>query len=119
MTFKDLTKRVNSIIQQQSNLFERLHNKPFWIWNIEEHKREDMKTDGDCRLNHIIGLPIKGMIEKQLFDYEKLLCGSLLGNKHSNILNHAFKHKHLWVKKSTGLEVRVLPQANGMAMLEK
>ncbi|MFL6507126.1 MAG: hypothetical protein ACJ704_04225, partial [Nitrososphaeraceae archaeon] len=21
---------------------ERLHNKPFWIWNIEEHKQEEI-----------------------------------------------------------------------------
>jgi hypothetical protein len=22
-------------------LFQRLKNKPFWIWNVEEHKQED------------------------------------------------------------------------------
>jgi hypothetical protein len=31
--------------QQQSRLFERLRNKPFWIWNIDEHKQEDIKTN--------------------------------------------------------------------------
>jgi hypothetical protein len=25
-------------------LFERLLNMPFWIWNIEEHKQEDIKS---------------------------------------------------------------------------
>jgi hypothetical protein len=29
--------------QQQSRLFERLKNKLFWIWNIEEHKKQDME----------------------------------------------------------------------------
>jgi hypothetical protein len=62
-------------------------------------------TKGACCFNHIIGLPIKGRIEKPLFDYEKLLYDSLLANEYSNILNHNFKHKHLFVKKSAGLGV--------------
>ncbi len=49
-------------------------------------------------------------IEKAMFDYEKLLYDSLLllpNDAYSNILNHNnfFKHKHLWVKKATGLGV--------------
>ena len=61
MTFKDLKKRVSLEIPQQSTLFGRLQNKPFWIWDKEEHKQEDMKTNGDCCLNHIIGyLPKNG-----------------------------------------------------------
>ena len=32
-------------------------NKPFWIWNIDEHEQEDAKTNGDCCFNHIIDLP--------------------------------------------------------------
>jgi hypothetical protein len=75
------------------------------MWNIEEHKQEDVRTRGECCFNHIIGLPTKGRIEKPLFDYEKLLYDSLLGSEHYNILNHNFNHKHLWVKKSTGLGV--------------
>ena len=47
MTFKDLKKIVNSeaTSQEQYRLTERLHNKPFWIWNIEEHKQEDIRID--------------------------------------------------------------------------
>jgi hypothetical protein len=113
VTFKDLKKRVTleTAVQQQSRLFERLQNKPFWIWNIEEHRQEDIKTKGDCCFNHIIGLPTKGRIEKPLFDYEKLLYGSLFlindndGYSDVNVQSHIFEHKHLWVKKSTGLGV--------------
>ena len=39
--------------QQQSSLFllsNRLRNKPFWIWDIQEHRREDILTKGDCSL---------------------------------------------------------------------
>ncbi|MFL6461539.1 MAG: hypothetical protein ACJ71J_11455 [Nitrososphaeraceae archaeon] len=39
MTFKDLKKRVSlELTQQESILFERLQNKPFWIWNQQQHK---------------------------------------------------------------------------------
>jgi hypothetical protein len=105
VTFKDLRKRVCIEAQQHSRLFERLQNKPFWIWNIQEHKQEDIKTKGDCCFNHIIGLPTKEGEEKAIFAYEKILYDSLLDNALSNVLMHTFKHKHLWVKKATGLGV--------------
>jgi hypothetical protein len=41
VTFKELKKRVVSETarqQQQSRLTEKLHNKPFWIWNIKAKK---------------------------------------------------------------------------------
>jgi hypothetical protein len=43
VTFRDLRKRVCIEAQQQFRLFERLQSKPFWIWNIEEHKQEISK----------------------------------------------------------------------------
>ena len=50
---------------------------------------------------HIIGLPTKEGEEKAMFDYEKILYDSIFVNDVSN----NFKHKHLWVKKATGLGV--------------
>ena len=112
MTFKDLRKRVSISTelqeQQESNILllsRRLKNKPFWIWNIEEHKREDILTKGDCCFNHIIGLPTKNGVEKPMFDYQKLLYDSSLISEACNPLSYDFKHKHLWVKKGTGLGV--------------
>ena len=64
-----------------------------------------MTTKGYCCFNHVIGLPKKEAVEKPIFDYEKLLFDCLLDNNYSNNLNHTFKHKHLWVKKATGLGV--------------
>jgi hypothetical protein len=55
-----------------------MHNKPFWIWNIVEHKQEDIKTNGDCCFNHIIGLPKKDGVDKPLYDYEKIIFDSLV-----------------------------------------
>ena len=45
MTFKDLKKKITSSgnqQQQQTPSFDKLQNKPFWIWNIEEHNVEDI-----------------------------------------------------------------------------
>jgi hypothetical protein len=111
LTFKDLKKRLSLEItlEQQSKAFELFHDKPFWIWDVKEHKEEDIRTGGNCCFNHIIGLPIKEGKEKAMFDYEKLLYDCLLVNEHSNSLSYSFnlnfKHKHLWVKKATGLGV--------------
>jgi hypothetical protein len=60
MTFKDLKKRI-SINQQQIQSFDKLQNKPFWIWNIEEHKQEDIRTKGECCFSHRIFPAVHGM----------------------------------------------------------
>jgi hypothetical protein len=105
LTFKDLKKRVTIEAQQTSRLFEKLRNKSFWIWDIQQHKQEDIRTKGECCFNHIIGLPTKERVEKPIFDYQKILYDALLISDNYNSLNHDFNHKHLWVKKATGLGV--------------
>jgi hypothetical protein len=102
VTFKDLKKKVSieTTQQQQSRLFERLRNKPFWIWSIKEHKEQDIETNGDCCFNHIIGLPIKEGIERPIFDYQKILYDSLQIHSSQDFIN-----KHLWIKKATGLGI--------------
>jgi hypothetical protein len=72
VTFKDLKKRVSleTTTQQQSKLAETLHNKLFWIWNVQEHKQEDVRTNGACCFNHINGLPSKDTVDKPLYDYD-------------------------------------------------
>ena len=105
MTFKELRKRFSSQQQeqeqkQQSNLTllsNRLKNKPFCIWNIPEHKQQNIITKGDCCFNHIIRLPQKDGITKPLFDYLKILYDTLF------IEDGSFKDRHLFVKKATGI----------------
>src|SRR5215212_8391167 len=98
IVFKDLQKLVSA--QQKENtrkeLFQRLHDKPFWIWNVEHHKLEDLKTSGHCCFNHIIGLPQKDGIDKALYDYEQIIFDSLATQNNN---------KHLWIKKATGLGI--------------
>ena len=107
MTFKDLKKKITSRSsnQQQTQSFDKLLDKPFWIWDIHEHRLEDIRTKGKCCFNHIIGLPTKDGLEKPIFDYQELLYEALLSPDFCNPLNHDFKDKHLWIKKATGLGV--------------
>ncbi|MFL6362475.1 MAG: hypothetical protein ACJ709_03405 [Nitrososphaeraceae archaeon] len=75
VVFKDLQKLVQHSQQENTRkeLFQKLQNKPFWIWNIEAHKQEDIKTNGDCCFNHIIGLPQRNGINKPLIKGSPLL----------------------------------------------
>ncbi|MFL6347714.1 MAG: hypothetical protein ACJ72X_05420 [Nitrososphaeraceae archaeon] len=59
MTFRDLKKRLSleTVAQEQSRPFERLQNKSFWICDHRQHKSVDIRTNGKCCFNHIIGLP--------------------------------------------------------------
>jgi hypothetical protein len=98
MMFKDFKKLLSQQQQQEhagvrGELFRRLQNKPFWIWDIEEHKRQHADTTkrGDCCFNHIIGLPQKNGEHKPLFPYEKIIFDTLENSK------------HCWIKKATGL----------------
>jgi hypothetical protein len=73
VTFRDLKKRVTvEAAQHRSKLSERLLNKPFWIWNTEEHKQEDIRTNGDCCFNHIIRLPRRDGNDKPFYDYQQI-----------------------------------------------
>jgi hypothetical protein len=129
VTFKDLQKLVQSQSgPEQSQLLQRLRDKPFWINSEKEHKERDIRTKGDCCFNHIIGLPRKDGVEKPIFDYERFLYDALMrpgfmnnrtpsrsdqcyhrvydnyleARKVQNNIIHHFKEKHLWVKKATG-----------------
>jgi hypothetical protein len=95
--FKDLHKLVSQQQQEKARneLYDRLINKPFWIWEKEQHKQEHVLTDGDCCFNHIIGLPQKEGIDKPLYNYEQIIYDTLSTQD----------HKHVWIKKATGLGV--------------
>jgi hypothetical protein len=82
-----------------------LQNKPFWIWNVEEHKQEDIKTNGDCCFNHIIGLPQKGSVDKPLYDYEGIIFDALVTQDGNVNPSFSSGSKHLWIKKATGLGI--------------
>ena len=94
MTFRDLKRKVSlyqqEAYQQNYKLFERLEDKPFWIWNSRSHTQEDDKTNGDCCFNHIVGLPKKENKENPFYDYEKMIFDLLED------------HKHIWKRRQPG-----------------
>lgn len=54
------------IVKQQNSKTDRLNSdisvfrdKPFWIWDSEEHRIAYSQSNGTCCFNHIIGLPEK------------------------------------------------------------
>ena len=83
----------------QEQVFSILKDKPFYLWDEQQHTEEYIRTNGQCCFNHIVGLPTKDKREYPLFDYEKILYDSLMS------VDGSFKDKHLWVKKATGLGV--------------
>jgi aromatic ring-cleaving dioxygenase len=101
VVFKDFKKLVSAQQQESTRkeLFQALQGKPFWIWDKQQHKQQDIDTDGDCCFNHIIGLPQKDGIDKPLYDYEQIIFDSLIAHDGSA------SNKHLWIKKATGLGV--------------
>jgi hypothetical protein len=49
-----------------------LKNKPFWIWDKQEHLKGVIETNQNCSFNHIVGLDAKDGKQFLLFDYENL-----------------------------------------------
>jgi hypothetical protein len=86
------------ITSEQTRFFEGLLNKPFWIWDQQQHKQEDIKTNGYCWFNHIIGLPQKEGADKPMYDYQRSIFESLV-TQNDNIHSSS---RHLWIKKATG-----------------
>jgi hypothetical protein len=73
------------IAARQAPQLELLRELPFYDWN-------DF-TNAPRNFNHVIGLPEKNGQAFPLFDYEQLLFDTLQ------------QHKHIWIKKATGLGV--------------
>jgi hypothetical protein len=100
VTFKDLQKLVQSNANSNSplknfldDLQTKLQNKPFWIFDKEQHRLEDIRTKGQCCFWHIIGCPKKDGHDMPVLPYQKILYDSLQN------------HKHIWILKSRGIGV--------------
>jgi hypothetical protein len=96
VTFKDLQKAIQAEagqIDTSINLQARLQGKPFWIFDQQQHKAEDIRTKGKCCFWHVIGLPQKDGHDMPLLPYQRTLYDSLQ------------THKHIWIKKSRGIGV--------------
>ena len=105
MTLKDLQQllkeRQGVTTETETKLFSRLKDKPFWIWDKEEHKQNFLLNSKDCCFNHIIGLPQKDGRPLPLFEYEQRIYETLFQVRNPG----HFTDKHLWIKKATGLGI--------------
>jgi hypothetical protein len=54
------------------------------MWDQQQRKLEDIKTNGDCCFNHIIGLPTKEGIDRPIL-YDALLARVLLFQKQTSM----------------------------------
>ncbi len=112
MTFKELaqllSKQQGFTTSNTEKLLFKLKDKPFWIWDDQEHQEQFLQTKGLCCFNDIVGRPTKGKKEFPLFDYEKTLYDILFASKNEADFKNNFKDKHLWILKATGLGISEL-----------
>jgi len=98
MTLKNLSTLLGKYESQlgstDTEQLELLKGLPFYDWSEDARKfgKKPNPRTGST-FNHAIGLPHKNGQEYSLFDYEQLLYNELQN------------HKHLWIKKATGLGV--------------
>lgn len=78
---------------QSSSALDILKDKPFWIWDKQEHFKQAVETNQNCCMQHIVGLPRKNNKEFPLFDYQKLIFDAIENNQ------------NIWILKSRGIGV--------------
>jgi hypothetical protein len=99
MTLQNLSKILDKYESQlgitaAAPQLELLKGLPFYNWqNDSAIPRKSLHGLTELSFNHAIGLPTKNDQEMPLFDYEQLLYNTLQ------------EHKHVWIKKATGLGV--------------
>jgi hypothetical protein len=98
VTFKEFRKlleqrqqHIGSLVEQSKLLEELFKGKPFWIWNVDEHKQEDIRTKGLCCVTHLLGPPKLNGIDKPMFPYEQELYDALQN------------YRDICIKKSRGI----------------
>ena len=104
MTLQNLNKILDKYEQQQLGIastpsspqqqLELLKGLPFYTeWQAAPPSVQKEAQKSSLSFNHVIGLPRKNGQELPLFDYERLLFNTLEN------------HKHVWIKKATGLGI--------------
>lgn len=88
----------------QNPSFDFLKNKPFWIWDKEEHRKQYYLLNTKCCFNHIVGLPVneKTGLANPMFDYEEMIFKAIFQTSEDQ---KDPKDRHVWVKKATGLGI--------------
>lgn len=56
---KILSSSSENLVSDYSHNLDIFKDKPFWIWDKQQHKQDFTNTNGNCCFNHIVGLPVK------------------------------------------------------------
>ena len=70
-----------------------LKGLPFWIWDKELHRQQAVATNGNCCIQHVLGLPIKNGKPFPIFDFQK------------QIFDYLEEYQNIWIKKARGIGV--------------
>ena len=82
---------TNPLLTDHANELDIFLNKPFWIWDENEHRIEFIKTNGKCCHVDILGRPQKNGIDFPIFDYQKLIFDAIEQNM------------NVWILKARGI----------------
>jgi hypothetical protein len=81
---------------------------PFWMWDVKEHRQEDIRTGANVALITTQDYRRRGGRERPLYDYQKIIYDALFDPDSSNPLKDPNKHRHIWIKKAAGLGITEL-----------
>jgi hypothetical protein len=85
--------RQRQLTETSSSNLSVLRGKVFWHSEKQQHTEEYIRTNGQCRANHVLGLPIKNGKEFPIFDFQKQIFDSLENSQ------------NIWIKKARGIGV--------------
>jgi hypothetical protein len=88
-----LHQKLRASQQGSSSSLSILKGLPFWIWDKEIHRQQAAATNGNCCIQHVLGLPIKNGKEFPIFDFQKQIYDSLENSQ------------NIWIKKARGIGV--------------
>ena len=90
---KKILSSSSEISSDYSHSLDIFKDKPFWIWDKQQHKQDFINKNGNCCFNHIVGLPVKNDKEYPIFDFQKLIYDALEQNQ------------NIWIIKARGIGI--------------
>jgi hypothetical protein len=78
-------------LSEHKDSLEVFKDKPFWIWDQQEHNKQFIASEGKCCHVDILGRPQKDAVDFPIFDYEKLIYDAVEQNQ------------SVWILKSRGI----------------
>jgi len=86
-------RQAQQIGTTSSSSLSVLKGKVFWHWDKQQHTEEYIRTNGNCCVNHVLGLPIKNNKAYPIFEFQKQIYDYLEG------------YQNIWIKKARGIGV--------------